>query len=203
MPVANKYWGGAQTWLSCMGCFAWCSSAAVGQAQAPEHAQHVQTAQTSATSKDAGTPSAAPKGGAGQGQHGQQPGKRSKSKAPAAQSGTPTGSSPAKDTKSTADAATPPAAAAAPVKPAAPPSKPPCSLTDPEQPRGGRLELVAEHFGSVPVVRISGKPARMLERRETRVSVQIPADSDGGPITVLQDGHSLECGTLVIIGKNR
>jgi hypothetical protein len=62
---------------------------------------------------------------------------------------------------------------------------------------------VAEHFGSVPVVRINGKPARMLERRETRVSVQIPADSDGGPISVLQDGHTLACGTLVIIGKNR
>ncbi|MEY4579933.1 MAG: hypothetical protein RL701_4636 [Pseudomonadota bacterium] len=105
-----------------------------------------------------------------------------------------------------------PLAAASPkTKPAVPPSaaapepppKPACSIVDPEQPRGGRLEVVGEAFGAVPVVRISGKPARILERRSERVSVQIPPDSNGGAITVQQEGRVLECGTLLIIGKNR
>jgi hypothetical protein len=193
MAVADKYRRRAQTWLGCLGL---CLSAAASHAQAPAKpgatepaSAHEQGAQGAGSKgKDAGTspPST----------------KRTKKNAPAAQSGTPATPTPT-PTKATADAAAPPAAPAAPAKPVAPPSKPACSLTDPEQPRGGRLELVTEHFGSAPVVRINGKPARMLERRETRVSVQIPADSDGGPITVQQDGHTLACGTLVIIGKNR
>jgi hypothetical protein len=78
-----------------------------------------------------------------------------------------------------------------------------CSLAEPEQPRGGRLDVLGERFGSAPVVRIAGKPARMLERRADRISVQIPADSDGGAITLQSDGKALTCGKLVIIGKNR
>jgi hypothetical protein len=78
-----------------------------------------------------------------------------------------------------------------------------CTLAEPEQPRGGRLEVLSESFGSAPVVRIAGKPARMIERREDRVSVQVPADSNGGPITLLHDGRSSTCGNLTIIGKNR
>ena len=78
-----------------------------------------------------------------------------------------------------------------------------CSLAEPEQPRGGRLEVLSDAFGSAPVVRIDGKPARMIERREDRVSVQVPADSNGGPITLLHDGRSSTCGNLTIIGKNR
>lgn len=78
-----------------------------------------------------------------------------------------------------------------------------CTLAEPEQPRGGRLEVLSDAFGSSPVVRIAGKPARMIERREDRVSVQVPADSNGGPITLLHDGRSSTCGNLTIIGKNR
>lgn len=105
-----------------------------------------------------------------------------------------------------------PVLAAANVKPAPPPPpaatpaappKPACTLAEAEQPRGGRLEVLSDAFGSAPVVRIAGKPARMIERRPDRVSVQVPADSDGGPITLLHDGKTSSCGNLVIIGKNR
>jgi hypothetical protein len=98
----------------------------------------------------------------------------------------------------------PPAAAAAPV-PAAPVQEvvPPCKLVEAEQPRGGKLDVLADRFGSAPVVRIDGKPARILIRKQDRVSVQIPADSNGGPITLQDLGKSSSCGTLVIIGKDR
>lgn len=192
MAVADKYRRSAQTWLSCLGV---CLSAAAGQAQSPAKPSvtppaptQEQGAPTGAKAKDAGTPPPAHT-------------KHSKKTTPAAQSGSQAAPSQAPATADAAPRTTP--TPLAPTKPAAPPTKPACTLTDPEQPRGGRLELVAEHFGSVPVVRINGKPARILERRETRVSVQIPADSDGGPITVLQDSRTQACGTLVIIGKNR
>ncbi|MET0390973.1 MAG: hypothetical protein ABW321_33690 [Polyangiales bacterium] len=79
----------------------------------------------------------------------------------------------------------------------------PCSLAEAEQPRGGRLEIVGQGFGTSPVVRIAGKPVRMIERRAERISIQIPTDSDGGAITLLNDGRASHCGELVIIGKNR
>jgi hypothetical protein len=63
--------------------------------------------------------------------------------------------------------------------------------------------VLGDRFGASPVVRIAGKPARMLIRKADRVSVQVPADSDGGEITLLNDGKVFPCGTLVIIGKNR
>lgn len=88
-------------------------------------------------------------------------------------------------------------------QPSAAATDPACSLLEPEQPRGGRLDVVGNRFGTAPVVRIAGRPARQLERRNDRISVQIPADSDGGPITLLNDGKALACGNLVIIGKNR
>jgi hypothetical protein len=94
-------------------------------------------------------------------------------------------------------AAIPQPAAAAPPEPAF------CKLNEPEQPRGGRVDVLGDRFGSAPVVRIAGKPARILLRKQDRISVQIPADSDGGEITVLNQGKVESCGTLVIIGKNR
>jgi hypothetical protein len=102
-------------------------------------------------------------------------------------------------------AAKPAPAAVAPPPPAAAPKPagPTCSLEEPEQPRGGRLDVLGNDFGKAPVVRIAAKPARIIERRSDRISVQVPADSDGGPITVQSDGRSLACGKLVIIGKNR
>lgn len=124
----------------------------------------------------------------------------------------------AKIVKKAADTATPPSAASAAAdtqKPPAPaPAVPPpqpeaaqvdpvCKLGDAEQPRGGRLDVLGERFGSAPVVRIAGKPARILVRKQDRISVQVPADSNGGEITLLNDGKVASCGTLVIIGKNR
>lgn len=116
----------------------------------------------------------------------------------------------AKSTKAqqpTAAEASPPPAAAAkvtPVAPAAKPEPPPlCTLGEAEQPRGGKLDVLGERFGAAPVVRIAGKPARILIRKQDRISVQIPADSDGGAITLQDEGKSGDCGTLVIIGKDR
>jgi hypothetical protein len=42
----------------------------------------------------------------------------------------------------------------------------------------------------------------MIERTETRIAVQIPRDSDGGPVTVKVGELEIACGTLTIIGKN-
>jgi hypothetical protein len=119
----------------------------------------------------------------------------------------------AKSEKKAADTTTPPSAAtpsAANEKPAAPAPQPQaaqvepvCKLGDAEQPRGGRLDVLGDRFGSAPVVRIAGKPARILIRKQDRISVQVPADSNGGEITLLNDGKVASCGTLVIIGKNR
>jgi hypothetical protein len=95
-----------------------------------------------------------------------------------------------------------PKASAAPVATAAKPG-PKCSLDDPEQPRGGRLDVVGSGFGPSPLVRVAGKPVRMIERREDRISVQVPADSDGGLVAVQAQGVLQPCGNLVIIGKNR
>lgn len=105
-----------------------------------------------------------------------------------------------------AEAAPPPAAAAkvTPVAPAAKPEPPPlCTLGEAEQPRGGKLDVLGDRFGAAPVVRIAGKPARILIRKQDRISVQIPADSDGGLITLQDEGKSGDCGKLVIIGKDR
>jgi hypothetical protein len=107
-------------------------------------------------------------------------------------------------------------AAAGPMRVAAPPKKPPaadkpappkqpamsCVLRTPEGPRGGRLEVEGRGFGQAPLVRIAGKVTRMLERTETKISVQIPADSDGGPVTVSSGKTEIPCGTLTIIGKD-
>jgi hypothetical protein len=78
-----------------------------------------------------------------------------------------------------------------------------CSVRTPEAPRGGRLELEGQHFGQTPVVRIAGRVVpRIIERTETLISVQIPADSDGGPVTLSAGSQEASCGTLTIIGKN-
>ena len=102
-------------------------------------------------------------------------------------------------------APTQPAPAPAPPKtkaPAAKPTGPTCKLDNAEVPRGGRLDVSGDKLGDAPLVRIAGRPARILERREGRISVQVAADSDGGAVTVLVDGKSIDCGTLTIIGKN-
>ena len=79
-----------------------------------------------------------------------------------------------------------------------------CSLLTSEAPRGGRLELSGKNFGRAPVVRIAGRVApRMLERTETKISVEIPADSNGGAVTLQAGAQQATCGTLTIIGKDR
>jgi hypothetical protein len=77
-----------------------------------------------------------------------------------------------------------------------------CTLLTPEGPRGGRLEVEGQGFGQSPLVRIGGKVCRMIERTESRISAQIPADSNGGPVTVKTGKTELQCGTLTIIGKD-
>jgi len=83
----------------------------------------------------------------------------------------------------------------------APPSAT-CTLLTQEGPRGGRLEVEGQGFGKAPLVRIAGRVTRMIERTETRIAVQIPRDSDGGPVSVKVGELELPCGTLTIIGKN-
>ena len=88
-------------------------------------------------------------------------------------------------------------------KPAAPAEPVPiCKLLTLEAPRGGMLEVEGEGFGKTPVVRIGGTVTRTIERRDKRVSVQIPRDSNGGKVTVQVGKTELDCGTLTIIGKN-
>jgi hypothetical protein len=77
-----------------------------------------------------------------------------------------------------------------------------CTLLTTEGPRGGRLEVEGQGFGKAPLVRIAGKVTRMIERTETRIAVQIPRDSNGGPVTVKVAELEIACGTLNIIGKN-
>jgi hypothetical protein len=95
-----------------------------------------------------------------------------------------------------------------PKKPDAPAAKPPakappsCELMTTEAPRGGRLEVEGQGFGKAPLVRIASRVTRMIERTETRIAVQIPRDSDGGPVTVKIGELEIACGTLTIIGKN-
>jgi hypothetical protein len=89
----------------------------------------------------------------------------------------------------------------APQKPA--PATVACTLITTEAPRGGRLELEGKNFGHSPVVRIGGRViTRILERTETKIAVQIPADSDGGAVTVNAGSQQATCGSLTIIGKN-
>src|SRR5262245_64327037 len=85
-------------------------------------------------------------------------------------------------------------------KPAAPSAT--CTLLTPEGPRGGRLEVEGQGFGKAPLVQIAGRVTRMIERTETRIAVQIPRDSDGGPVSVKIGTLEVACGTLTIIGKN-
>jgi hypothetical protein len=82
------------------------------------------------------------------------------------------------------------------------PAVAPCKLITPEAPRGGRLEVEGEGFGKTPIVRIGGRVARTLERTPQRIAVQIAADSNGGPVTVAVDGKEIQCGVLLIIGRN-
>jgi hypothetical protein len=89
---------------------------------------------------------------------------------------------------------------AAPAVPAAPAAT--CKLLTPEAPRGGMLEVEGDDFGKTPVVRIGGTVTRTIERRDKRVSVQIPRDSNGGKVTVQVGKTELDCGSLTIIGKN-
>jgi hypothetical protein len=85
-------------------------------------------------------------------------------------------------------------------KPAAPALT--CRLLTEEGPRGGRLEVEGQGFGKAPLVRIAGRITRMIERTETKIAVQIPIDSNGGPVSVKAGKLEAECGTLTIIGKN-
>lgn len=89
---------------------------------------------------------------------------------------------------------------AAPKPPAAPALR--CTLLTVEAPRGGLLEVEGAGFGKAPLVRIAGRVTRMIERTETKISVQIHADSDGGAVTVHAGKLQAACGTLTITGKN-
>ena len=88
-------------------------------------------------------------------------------------------------------------------KPAPGKGGPSCSLPSEEGPRGGRLVIEGEGFGRTPVVRIGDRVTRILLREKTTLSVQIPRDSDGGPVTVEADGIRSACGWLTIVGKDR
>ena len=113
-----------------------------------------------------------------------------------------------------APAPPPPPGPSAP-KPAPPPeSKPPqaqpkgkstsmCTLVTEEAPRGGRLDVRGTGFGQTPIVRIADKATRILTRTADTISVQIPRDSDGGPVTVEASGIRSPCGWLTIVGKDR
>lgn len=93
-----------------------------------------------------------------------------------------------------------------PDEPPATPKKkagPSCRLPSEEGPRGGRLIVEGDGFGRTPVVRIGDRITRILSRLDRTVSVQIPADSDGGPVTVEADGVRAACGWLTIVGKDR
>lgn len=85
-------------------------------------------------------------------------------------------------------------------KPAAPALT--CRLLTEEGPRGGRLEVEGENFGKAPLVRIAGRVTRMIERTANKIAVQIPADSNGGPVSVKSGKLEAECGSLTIIGKD-
>ena len=99
-------------------------------------------------------------------------------------------------------------ALAAPPKPkvdagaAKAPAGPTCKLITTEAPRGGRLEVEGSGFGKSPLVRIGGKVTRTIERTDNRIAVQIPANSDGGPVTVVVGKVETPCGTLTIIGRD-
>jgi len=93
-----------------------------------------------------------------------------------------------------------PAPKPAPKAPAAP--APTCTLLTTEAPRGGLLEIEGAGFGKAPLVRIAGRVTRMIERTETKISVQIHPDSNGGAVTVHAGKLQAPCGTLTIIGKN-
>jgi len=88
----------------------------------------------------------------------------------------------------------------APKAPAAPALT--CTLITREAPRGGLLEVEGAGFGKAPLVRIAGRVTRMIERTETKISVQIHPDSNGGAVTVHAGKLQAACGTLTIIGKN-
>jgi hypothetical protein len=77
-----------------------------------------------------------------------------------------------------------------------------CTLLTREAPRGGLLEVEGAGFGKAPLVRIAGRVTRMIERTETKISVQIHADSNGGAVTVHAGKLQAACGTLTITGKN-
>jgi hypothetical protein len=75
-----------------------------------------------------------------------------------------------------------------------------CNLLVKEAPRGGQLEVQGQKFGASPVVRVGNQVTRILRREQDKISVQIPRNSNGGPVTVLVAGKKQECGSLTIIG---
>lgn len=78
-----------------------------------------------------------------------------------------------------------------------------CSLSAAQAPRGGKVDIKAQGFGSTPVVRIAGKVLRIIQREASLISAQVPEDSNGGAVTLTAYGVTAECGRLEIIGKNR
>jgi hypothetical protein len=77
-----------------------------------------------------------------------------------------------------------------------------CTLLTTEAPRGGRLEVEGEGFGQTPVVRVDGKVTRTIDRTEKTIAVQIPADSNGGAVSVTSGKQQAQCGVLTIIGRD-
>lgn len=75
-----------------------------------------------------------------------------------------------------------------------------CKLVTLEAPAGGRLEVTGEQFGKSPLVKIAGKVARLIDRYEDTIAVQIPKKSTGGSVTVHVGGKQAVCGELRILG---
>ncbi|MDH5671383.1 MAG: hypothetical protein OEZ06_04490 [Myxococcales bacterium] len=77
-----------------------------------------------------------------------------------------------------------------------------CSLVTPEVPRGGRLEVRGENPGRSPLVRLSGKVLRIIERQGDTIAVQVPRDAKDGEVVLQSGKERASCGTLKIIGTD-
>ena len=66
----------------------------------------------------------------------------------------------------------------------------------------GELEVTGKQFGKSPLVKIAGKVARLIDRYDETIAVQIPKNSAGGEVTVHAGGKQVVCGKLRILGND-